>query len=425
MADRRYQERFQDFQAAPSSSVWEGIEEQLDQRQKQLQRQAYGFSSALLLLLSGFFLGILYEDWHSGSTYTHKSAPKQFVLADSLTEPINAESKGWFQGTRKMLNTGRIALSNGQQTNPELSPKVATSQSDQSNSNNSASSLSSQESKATTSAIEEEERLSKQKILAFRDNLPDADQNSNSIPVEPDLGFDQNFEKASSSWSLGIRAEIAWQKPNYQVKRPYNPVIKKQLEQANGPAKVFSSVAVAHYQLSDHWRLTSGIGVEVVRRSFTYRPNSAFKRNPDPGNDEDDEANLTANNIRSAEKQTTTNTSGYIKMPLSLQYGFSFKRFKLGLEGGITVRKLVNASGKQLNPLAQRVSDRSSNNSNLRTWQSNVVLRPSVGYQLTPNWQVTVAPQASVAMESYYQENYPISNRPYRIGIQAGINYNF
>lgn len=424
MADSRYQERFQNYQEAPSAHVWEGIQDKLDQRQKYLQRQAYGLSSILLILLSGFFLGILYEDWDSGSAQSFKNLPEHFVLADSLIQPNNSNSKAWFDRTRKMTSNRNSGATKKQRTKSQGSPKSALSQSNQYSSDNSAR-VSRESSKALASNNKEALELHKQRLLSFEGNLSDRNQAQSPIENKAEKSFDKHLEKATSSWSVGIRAGIARQKPNYKVKQPYNPAIKEQLKQANGPAKVLSATLIAHYQLNNHWHLTSGIGLEQVQRSFTYRPHSAFKRNPAPANEEDDEADLTANNISRPEKQSTTNSSAYLQLPLRLQYKFSLHRFDFGLEGGITIRRIVKVTGKQINPLTQRISDRSSRGSDLQTWQSNVVLRPSVGYQLAPHWQVTLAPQASVAMKSRYQEPYPISNKPYRFGVQAGINYNF
>ena len=431
MADQRFQGPFRDFEAQPSSDVWQGVRDQLDQRNRQLQRQAYGLSGLFLLLLAGFLLGLLYQDWQAGSSHKAK-LPENLVLADTFWQSeTDATKKAKGVAHQRGSNhgnapSGKAASSGKRPAGPSKADKARFASPDQKSQNPSSAREQNPEAPALK-AMEKKHPLQQASMLTINDKLKGvkADLQSASTFAEPVKPEPLPDSDQKTNWSLGFRGGIARQLPNYKANDPFSEDILQNEKMGKGPARMASANLLATYHIGAQWHLVSGVGIAQMQRQFRYQPNAAAKKNPAPTGNNDNQSGPGNAFPTAPEKQRVTNTTTYLSFPLRLRYELTLNQWRFGLEAGITVRKMLQASGKQINPVTFRVRDRSVNETAFKQWQSTLVLRPSIGYRLGPDWEVTIAPTAGFAPNSHYREAYPVSNRPRQFGIQAGIRYHF
>lgn len=426
MADPRYQNQFRDFNVQPSSGVWEGVREQLDRRNQQLQRQAYGLSGVVLLLLTGFFLGLLYQDRVSNTANGSYVNPQNFVVADSL---LQRESPAYFYGSkdsRKHLSNKRPSFKKHPVSRASMAKRKQPVSEIPDETNVQPARDSNGPFTPGTKSLSHAVELEKQPRINTTISLPEAKVDQPTAEMMDVSAIPKVTAGEQSSWSLGLRTGMVRSFSNYQVKAPYNKGIKDQVKASHGKAWMYNATLRTQYHLGHHWHVISGLGIEQVRRSFHYRPTAAFKWNPGPNGDNENEGVLAGDDAAFIpEEKTTTNTTNYLRIPLRLQYSFGFNRWRFGLEAGVTVRRILQASGKATNPLTQRVRDRSAGNTALQEWQANLVIQPDIAYQIAPSWQVSLAPMAGIAIDSRYKSAYPLTNRPRQLGIQTGIQYDF
>lgn len=412
MAEKGYQESFRNFEVNPSSGVWDGIESKLNQQNAVLHSQAYWLSGAVIALIAGSvglwaFFG---SDNNTSSTFSGYDG--RMVLADSMIKPQpEAEEVPAYKLTAIDLKPAEPANQSSSNLNGTRGDKREASVKDDQSNENQESGQQIHANKKLSEHFEGE----KVKLLAHNVNLketfPEAPE-----PKVLDLGNDdEQLLDPTSKWNVGARAGISLLKAQYRTKDPHKSSLKKEVDNANGDILALEVMLTGSYQLSQHWHILGGLGLSQYQQKFAYQEPAAYKR----GQSDDAEA------LPEPKMETANNRLSYLAIPFRLQYKIPMKRFSLGLEAGVTVQRLIKADGKALNPENQLVTSLSSDNGPFRDWQTSLNFRSSFGYQLAPNWEVNLAPKVGLSLQSLYKASYPISNRPYQLGIQTGISYNF
>ena len=392
MADRRYQTRFSGYEEEPSSDVWSGIEAQLNQQQSALQQQAYWLSGLLAALAVG---GALFGMWAVNGEQAHSGAPdpQALVLSDTF---------GKNQAELARLKTQERV-------------KLATQQ------------ITAQSNKGPLTSTE----LEKKPVLGASE-LPKA-VGLSPAKAPTDLALDSEWANGqqfdpTKRWRLSLLAGTFRQFSHQKISAAYADGLLTQFANTTSQPFGIEALLMGTYQLNQRWGIRSGVGVTVTQQDFAFQPLALGKRGDAPAADaipEEFASRGITPDPGDPEPVTATNRIAYLSIPLRVRYQFTMNRFEIGIEGGLSVNRLIRAQGKLLNPVNQQVQELSAATGPIRQWQTRIVARPSVSYQVCSDVQVNLAPKAGISVSSRYRNAFPVSDQPARLGVQTGLSYTF
>ncbi len=113
----------------------------------------------------------------------------------------------------------------------------------------------------------------------------------------------------------------------------------------------------------------------------------------------------------------------YLSIPLMIGNRTYFTK-KLGIEikTGITLSRMLSASGQTVNPTYLTLEDINSNNT-IRKWTTGLTFSAGLFYKPNKNLIFTVEPNYSTLLGSAQSKDYPVKNRYYNYGINLNVNY--
>jgi hypothetical protein len=425
MADQRYQTRFSGYEEEPSSDVWSGIEAQLNQHQSALQQQAYWLSGLLAVLVAG---STIFGIWifSSDQAPSRMFDPQALVLRDTFENNQDELARIKTQESVKLATSG---------TNAQSAPLVSKGEqhpvSGRNNFSGQGPASKPANNKASHKGASANSELEKKPVLTAH-GLPTSDGLSpTKAPTDLALGSErakgQRFDP-TKQWRMSLLAGAFRQFSHQQISAAYADGLLTQFENTTSQSFGIEAILMGTYQLNQHWSARGGMGVMVTQQDFAFQPLALGKRGDAPDGDATTDEPVTeaaSPDAGDLEPITATNRIAYLSIPLRVRYQFSMSRFEVGLEGGLSVNRLIRAQGKLLNPANQQVQELSVPGGPLRQWQTRIVARPSVSYQVSPQIQVNLATKAGVSLSSRYQDAFPVSDQPTRLGLQTGLSYTF
>ncbi len=425
MADRRYQTRFSGYEEEPSSDVWSGIEAQLNQQQSALQQQAYWLSGLLAALAVG---SALFGMWAVNGEQAHSGAPdpQALVLSDTFGKNQAELARLKTQEPVKLATPHITAQSAPLIRKGEHDP-VST----KSNSADQGPALKSPNNNASNKGPLTSTELEKKPVLGA--SKPPKAVGLSLAKAPTDLALDSEWANGqqfdpTKRWRLSLLAGTFRQFSHQKISAAYADGLLTQFANTTSQPFGIEALLMGTYQLNQHWGIRSGVGVTVTQQDFAFQPLALGKRGDAPAADaipQEFASRGITPDPGDPEPVTATNRIAYLSIPLRVRYQFTMNRFEIGIEGGLSVNRLIRAQGKLLNPVNQQVQELSAANGPIRQWQTSIVARPSVSYQVCPDVQVNLAPKAGISVSSRYRNAFPVSDQPARLGVQTGLSYTF
>lgn len=422
MADRQYQERFTGYEEEPASRVWQGVEAQLNQQQSYLRQHGYWLSGVLAMLLVGAIATASFTGLFTRGKTTGENRQGPLVLADSLlkSEPAPDDDNA---SLAELPNTA-------------IASNPATGQ---------PSSKSSEQQKARSKQGKTIERMVKrhgagsptkpkhrselhprpslkanaENLLAQSAQATKAPKTSLALSDKQQAGLIAPTKK----WQLRLQSGGFRLYQNRSITAGYHKDLLDQYKGSTSQPFGIQARLMADYRLSKHWFIAAGAGLELIQQQFAFQPLAPAKRDP-----EENFAHTIGRSPAPApasDPVQATNRLTYLNLPLQARYQYALHHFTISLEAGLTISRLVKASGKLLDPATQEVRALTASDGPLRKWQTRLVASPAVRYSLSRQLGLSLAPKAALNLQNRYRDAFPVGDQPTRLGLQMGLSYTF
>lgn len=462
--DRLFQERFKDFEAAPSNAVWKNIEAELGNKENKkvipIWWRYAGIAALLLLFLT---LGIQFFNNEITSVETptvvdnnKTSEPLKTIEntnASENIESINSKNHSNTASSENLHQDGQIssAVASTKPSTIEIisHPKISNASNYSKSIKESASEENSNVLMANTKTIESNtpEGISQKQNLNQNNQentiakTENKNENQQGLTIEEAIENSKTIAKnevKTSRWS--IAPNVA---PVYFNSLGEGSSLDQQFVKNSKTGEVNMSYGInASYAINDKIKIRSGVNRVnlgyntndvVVYESTAFSSSSSFMKNVNTTDIKNNESTLTvisSNNISEASKTPETfksfNTSlnqsfGFIEVPLEIEYTITNNKLGINVIGGFSSLFLNNNEVYSQPVNGSRMYIGEAVNIKNVSYSANLGL--GLNYKVTKKLDLNLEPMFKYQINTF--ENTSGDFKPYFIGVYSGFSIKF
>jgi len=438
--------QFEGYEATPSSNVWSGIEESLDQG---------GRSFGRWLLLIPAFLGIAGGTYFMGTSLNTDKIDQQVNQVDPTKEenptvendktpstkarPASITIKDHEGNSSVAQNLGQVAsneqrpdedLGNNNKSESNQKSKSSTSNKTAKEAVHKAESSINQASSKHPKQPEKQKKSALKPIASIDVQIEDPKLNpvlkTESNPNSPSM---DKYEHSinSSEWTIGISAapEYLMNKTDYAA----NEALNSTIEDAEKDGKGYSIELNAMYEVMPRLELQSGLWFSYYSHPFKHQVKGQIEQ---PNNNTAAEplstksVNIPPDDGPEIVKQKLdhSNKFYYVGIPILMHYKVLDQRFSLKAGAGVDLNYLTQVNAKFIGRSSGQVYDLDKEPEDIvRTYNVNYNLRLTAAYKINHQWSLTATPLAKMNALSLYKDDFPTSKKPIKMGLGLGVEY--